>query len=102
MKVGDRVRWCMKVQGYKMYGVTAGKWGTITRVVDTGLPEPITLDLPLNMEHGKEYTLPSRPGKLLYIRWDGAEDVDEHPYLELNLEAEDVIKSLGKIVNEDE
>lgn len=83
-----------------MYGVTADKWGTVTRMVDTGTMEPITLDIP-DLEPGQEYTPQTRPGKLVYVRWDGDTDEWPEPYLQFQLEAESAIERLGGLLEEE-
>ena len=92
----------MKTQGHKFHGAAPNRWATVTRMVDTGMPEPISLDIPRNLEPGVEHTLPSRPGKLVYVRWDGQDEEDPNPHLQLNLEVESAIESLGKIVEGEE
>ena len=102
MKVGDRVRWCMRVQGHKTYGVTGHRWGTVSRVELTGMKMPTTLDIPRNLKPGEEYRPPTKDGMLVYVRWDGMGEVDSQPYLELQLEVESAVARLGDIELEEE
>lgn len=100
MNVGDRVQWCMRVGPHEFFGVTEGRMGTVVRVVPVPNMRMPTGSVPPDLEPGVEHVLPSLPGELVYVVWDGDETETPMEYIGSQLKRTDVIDRLGDLADE--